>query len=936
MIPLLLCAPPDSVSALPDYADFPAPRNSSATAGSGFIGTSAVSFVDSFGNSLVSQEVNAIVERCCGSSCEIFDTIKYMPLNLSSISYSRVCGCLYVRVSVLGKAAPAFPLGTVVSASVSRASVFQKSPGDASISMVIGARDAYGNAVSLSSSLFSNVFPFSIVDGAGAVLSLNLTAKFPMVALTWVVIVQPFYLVHTSGNTTISFDVSRVAPQLVLLQAPASCVVTLRCGTSPIIQVLPTSLFDGVVSVTATLAIDESPVAVSYTATQLLSNGTIVLQDFTVSSAGDIVAVFAIDGCPSSCSRRPSCPCGFSISFYASSGAPQSIFVATRPAYLAPVAVGASLLGPLSLSFLDNLGNVVLPTDDVLSLPTAQSLLPIAPSNYPSLLVCGNATASLQSTAPPFISLSAASNPTQLVASAVVNGYAVQSLIQLSTTTHAPISQLFVSPCNVNITSSCIYLSWTLFSSGQQPAAFLVTFRSGSNSSGPSVYRFIVQVPFLRAAVNDTSIVQMTVSVCPTDSLLQTAAFCNGPSISSQFSLYSVILRATVILLSSSSAAISVAMSENSGPRLPQFFSVSVTGVADNVVLNSFVGSASSTMTFFGLQPQYSYRCFIRSMDDQGRSLPVSYQTTAFTVLTPPTSFSVTSFNSTTIIATWIHPAGSSAALMYSLTAFLDDDSSDTVISSVKIAAPITAQLQSASLGNLLSLKRHRILLSGFNVGFSNYSSAFAVAYIRPTFPAVCPTSVGIFMMPPFTPPFYFRVSWQAPSSFVSSDPVYIAGYSAEWIQATGTRTSLLNRSPSSTAVIPLPLSVNAAVSLRVGATVSVDGLLSDSPLCSFVVSVGTMPELSLRDSDGNLVNGTTNRVFPGQSRIILFSTFHADAGEVLSINSTGSSVLLTRCVAYCNTRSGISDDYAFMMSSLNALPYGTITGDCRWDHSRV
>jgi hypothetical protein len=76
--------------------------------------------------------------------------------------------------------------------------------------------------------------------------------------------------------------------------------------------------------------------------------------------------------------------------------------------------------------------------------------------------------------------------------------------------------------------------------------------------------------------------------------------------------------------------------------------------------------------------------------------------------------------------------------------------------------------------------------------------------------------------------------------------------------------------------------------------------------------------------------------VFPGQSRIILFSTFHADAGEVLSINSTGSSVLLTRCVAYCNTFSGISDDYAFMMSSLNALPYGTITGDCRWDHSRV
>jgi hypothetical protein len=53
-------------------------------------------------------------------------------------------------------------------------------------------------------------------------------------------------------------------------------------------------------------------------------------------------------------------------------------------------------------------------------------------------------------------------------------------------------------------------------------------------------------------------------------------------------------------------------------------------------------------------------------------------------------------------------------------------------------------------------------------------------------------------------------------------------------------------------------------------------------------VSVGVMPRLILKDSDGNLVNGATVSIFPGQVRIISFSSTHADRGEVLVLGTTG------------------------------------------------
>jgi hypothetical protein len=48
------------------------------------------------------------------------------------------------------------------------------------------------------------------------------------------------------------------------------------------------------------------------------------------------------------------------------------------------------------------------------------------------------------------------------------------------------------------------------------------------------------------------------------------------------------------------------------------------------------------------------------------------------------------------------------------------------------------------------------------------------------------------------------------------------------------------------------------------------------------------MPQLVLKDSDGKLVNGTVSRIFPGQVKIVSFSSSHADAGEVLTVSSTG------------------------------------------------
>ena len=58
-------------------------------------------------------------------------------------------------------------------------------------------------------------------------------------------------------------------------------------------------------------------------------------------------------------------------------------------------------------------------------------------------------------------------------------------------------------------------------------------------------------------------------------------------------------------------ACISVALSETSGPRLPQFFSVSVTNAGSNTPLTSFVATAQTTMIFFGMQAQSSYFCSI-------------------------------------------------------------------------------------------------------------------------------------------------------------------------------------------------------------------------------------------------------------------------------------------------------------------------------------
>jgi hypothetical protein len=352
--------------------------------------------------------------------------------------------------------------------------------------------------------------------------------------------------------------------------------------------------------------------------------------------------------------------------------------------------------------------------------------------------------------------------------------------------------------------------------------------------------------------------------------------------------LYSVILRSTILLLSSSSAAISIVMSETSGPRLPQFFSVTVTEAVTNTVVTSFLGSSDTTMTFFGMQPQSSYRCLIRSTDDQGRVLPVSYLSPVFTALVPPTSFSVSSVNSSTIIASWLHPAGSAAASFYSLTAYLDDDLSNTVISSVNISALSIAGSQTLILSSLVPLKPHRIHLTGFNFRFSNHSSEFAFARLRPISPPACVTAINIFMMPPFVFPFNFRLSWQGPSSFASRDPVYTAAFSAEWLQSNGSRTTLLARAAASSAVIPTPLAAGAFVTVRLATINSVDGLLIDGPFCQFNISVGAMPQLVLKDSDGKLVNGTVSRIFPGQVKIVSFSSGHADAGEVLTVSSTG------------------------------------------------
>lgn len=382
---------------------------------------------------------------------------------------------------------------------------------------------------------------------------------------------------------------SRVAPQLALLQAPSSCVVNTRCDTLPVVRVFPLFLFDGIVSVSASRASDASPVALSYSTTQPMSNGTVSFQDFTVFSSGNVFVVFFIDGCGSSCVLQSFCPCSVSVSLNILSGPPRASFVTARPAYLSQIAVGTSLLGPYSLSFLDALGNTVTPGVDTPYFPTDQSLLPSAYSSQSVLLVSGNSSATLQSSTTPVLSLNTAVNSAQLLASAIINGRAVQSLIQLSPVTHAPITRLLVTPCDTSATSSCLDLSWTLHPSGQPSKSFLVIIRSGFNNLNSQIlYNITVQVPFLRVVVGDSSIVQMTASVCPAGSLLN-ATSCNGPETSAQVSLNSIILRAHIILISSSSAAITVAMSEKSGPRLPQFFSVSVTEVTGAAVISSFV-----------------------------------------------------------------------------------------------------------------------------------------------------------------------------------------------------------------------------------------------------------------------------------------------------------------------------------------------------------
>jgi hypothetical protein len=454
----------------------------------------------------------------------------------------------------------------------------------------------------------------------------------------------------------------------------------------------------------------------------------------------------------------------------------------------------------------------------------------------------------------------------------------------------------------------------------------LVTFRSGTNISQPVLYSYTVSVPCLRATIDDPSIAHITAAVCPADPLDDPKS-CNGPALSVQFSLYSVIVDATVVLLSSSSAAISVALSETSGPRLPQFFSVSISDISTNTVLNSFVGAADTTMTFFGMQPLQSYRCFIRSMDGQGRVLPVSYSSAAFTALIPPTSFAVSSLNSTSVTALWNHPAGSAVASFYSLVAVLEDGD---LSSSVNVSAPSAAGPMAATIAQLMPLRRYQMRLIGFNVLFSNHSSTFAVSLIRPTHPPACVPSVKLFMMPSATP-HNFYISWSAPASFVSSDPVYTAGFSVQLLLQSGLWTPLLNRSPASTAVIPLTLSAGDVFTVRIATVTSIDGALIDGPFCMFNLSVGAVPQLTLKDSHGNSLNNTVNSLFPGQVMVVSFSSFHADIGESLSLSTTGKPFSFYSHRTTCNTTAtpGIDDQFAFLVSSLNALPYGSISGDC-------
>jgi hypothetical protein len=98
-----------------------------------------------------------------------------------------------------------------------------------------------------------------------------------------------------------------------------------------------------------------------------------------------------------------------------------------------------------------------------------------------------------------------------------------------------------------------------------------------------------------------------------------------------------------------------------------------------------------------------------------------------------------------------------------------------------------------------------------------------------------------------------------------------------------------------------------------------------------FNLSVGAVPQLTLKDSHGNSLNNTVNSLFPGQVMVVSFSSFHADIGESLSLSTTGKPFSFYSHRTTCNTTAtpGIDDQFAFLVSSLNALPYGSISGDC-------
>jgi hypothetical protein len=872
----------------PDSLFYSPPSSLSTTAGSRFFGAPAVIFMDSFGVSIAGHWFISTVELCCGSLCEGTFHIKNSSLNLDSIYAYRVCGCAFVRLSVLGKTFSLLKLGVVVAAPAVHVVPLQPSFSDSSVYLVFGVQDALGNFGKISS-----IFSFSIVDGTGMNQVYNLTASFPVVAVSMGAIAQRFRILYPTGNTTVSFDLSLVAPQLFVLLEPASCSVGVRCSILPIIQVFPLSLFDGHIQITAFYAAEQSVVSLSYSMTYFPSNGSFIFQDFTLFSAGDIVVVFCIDRCSRHCYLYQNCPFSVSVPLRVRGGVPRSIYIPVRPSYLAPLAIGQSVLGSLQLSFEDAMGNEVSLADGGF-IATAQSLLPSSHSNQSAFFVCGNSTSAFNSSSSPLVSLNLGGRNIAVIASAVVDGNALQGMAMLPEVTFAAVSMLSLTACEEGTSSSCLELSWSLIRFSLPPELFLVVLLSGPPLNQIQLFNATVQVPFLRISVNDSSISQVTASVCPAVSLHNITS-CFGPTVSSSLSLQSVILRVTVLLLTSSSAAVSVVMSEASGPRLPQFFSVAVTDVATNSLHTSFIGSADTTMTFFGLRLLSSYRCLVRSLDGRGLFLRSSYTTDIFTSLSPPTLFTVSPVNATSIRASWVHPATSSSASLYSVTAYINS----SVVLSVNVSAPAISGSVTVTLSSLLSHHRYTLLLSGFNFKVSNFSSQFAIGTARPSLTAVCVASTNLQMTTPFTAPYFFRVSWTAPS-FTSSDAVFIAGYTVLWLSPNGSQIILLRQSPASSAPLPLPLVPLTNVSVWISTTMSIDGVLSDGPYCAFNISVGAMPELILSDSSGRLINGTTRIVYPGQSVFVSFSTFHADSGEHLTLRSSGKYAMAVRNVV-CN-----------------------------------